>query len=100
MAGYPFSAVHLIFRFFTGFCGAAFLSVAGGTVTDLFENDEVGVPMVFNSAAREQPDILLSYISTLTMGLFCLLALLGPVLVRSSSGDMLHTVDLMSVTPF
>lgn len=38
-------SVHLIFRFFTGFAGSAFLSVAGGTVTDLFKNDKVGTPM-------------------------------------------------------
>ncbi len=46
-------AVHLIFRFLTGFCGAAFLSVAGGTVTDLFENEHVGVPMALYSASRK-----------------------------------------------
>lgn len=34
-------AVHLIFRFVTGFCGSAFLSVAGGSVTDLFRDSEV-----------------------------------------------------------
>jgi len=44
-------AVHLIFRFFTGFAGAAFLSVAGGTVTDLFHNHKVGVPMALYSAS-------------------------------------------------
>lgn len=35
-------AVHLIFRFVCGFAGSAFLSVAGGTVADLFENDKLG----------------------------------------------------------
>lgn len=39
------AAVHLIFRFLTGFVGSAFLSVAGGTVTDLFRNEKVGTPM-------------------------------------------------------
>ncbi|KAI0079678.1 MFS general substrate transporter [Panus rudis PR-1116 ss-1] len=38
-------AVFLIFRFLTGFCGAAFLSVAGGSVSDLFANDKVATPM-------------------------------------------------------
>jgi MFS family permease len=39
----PYSvAVHLIFRFLCGFAGASFLSVAGGTVADLFENDKLG----------------------------------------------------------
>jgi MFS family permease len=32
----------LIFRFLCGFAGSAFLSVAGGTVADLFENDKLG----------------------------------------------------------
>ncbi|EEB94548.1 hypothetical protein MPER_06621, partial [Moniliophthora perniciosa FA553] len=35
-------AVFLIFRFITGFCGSTFLSVAGGSVSDLFANNEVG----------------------------------------------------------
>lgn len=34
-------AVYLIFRFLSGFVGATFLSVAGGTVSDLFKNEEV-----------------------------------------------------------
>lgn len=33
--------VYLVFRFFTGFCGSAFLSVAGGSVSDLFTNAHV-----------------------------------------------------------
>lgn len=37
--------VFLIFRFVTGFCGAAFLSVAGGSVSDMFPNAMVGTPM-------------------------------------------------------
>ena len=35
-------AVHLIFRFFTGFVGSAFLTVSGGVVTDTFRNEKVG----------------------------------------------------------
>jgi MFS family permease len=35
------SAVYFIFRFITGFCGSAFLSVAGGSVSDLFSNETV-----------------------------------------------------------
>jgi MFS family permease len=35
-------AVHLIFRFVTGFAGSAFLAVAGGTVADLFETHKLG----------------------------------------------------------
>lgn len=41
----PNIVVYLIFRFLTGFSGAAFLSVAGGSVADLFANDKVASPM-------------------------------------------------------
>lgn len=41
------TAVHLIFRFITGFAGSAFLSISGGTVSDMFINSEVGPPMAF-----------------------------------------------------
>ncbi|TFK35007.1 major facilitator superfamily domain-containing protein, partial [Crucibulum laeve] len=41
----PNIAVHLIFRFVTGFCGSAFLSVAGGSVSDLFSDHAVANPM-------------------------------------------------------
>lgn len=37
----PNISVYLVFRFFTGFCSSAFLSVAGGSVSDLFENQHV-----------------------------------------------------------
>ncbi|KIJ49144.1 hypothetical protein M422DRAFT_28127 [Sphaerobolus stellatus SS14] len=37
--------VYLIFRFFTGMAGAAFLSVAGGSVSDLFDNQTVALPL-------------------------------------------------------
>lgn len=47
----PNVAVHMIFRFLTGFVGSAFLSVAGGTVTDLFTNDTVGTPMAIYSCS-------------------------------------------------
>lgn len=35
------SAVFLVFRFLTGFFGSTFLSVAGGSVSDLFPKDKV-----------------------------------------------------------
>ncbi|ORY69294.1 major facilitator superfamily domain-containing protein [Leucosporidium creatinivorum] len=35
----------LIGRFFAGSCGAAFLSVAGGSVSDIFAPAEIGAPM-------------------------------------------------------
>ncbi|CDO74082.1 hypothetical protein BN946_scf185043.g132 [Trametes cinnabarina] len=41
----PHIAVFLVFRFITGLCGAAFLSVAGGSVSDLFDNAHVATPM-------------------------------------------------------
>ncbi|KAK7696651.1 hypothetical protein QCA50_001309 [Cerrena zonata] len=41
----PHIAVFLTFRFLTGFSGAAFLSVAGGSVSDLFTNEKLANPM-------------------------------------------------------
>lgn len=41
----------IIARFFQGFSGSAFLSVAGGTVGDLFHVDHMQAPMAFFSAA-------------------------------------------------
>lgn len=38
-------AVHLVFRFLQGFCGSAFLSIGGATITSLFTNETVAVPM-------------------------------------------------------
>ncbi|TDL14038.1 MFS transporter [Rickenella mellea] len=39
------SVVYLIFRFLCGFSGSAFLSVAGGSVSDMFSNATVANPM-------------------------------------------------------
>ncbi|KAI0301206.1 MFS general substrate transporter [Multifurca ochricompacta] len=41
----PNIAIFLLFRFVTGLCGAAFLSVAGGSISDMFSNAKVGTPM-------------------------------------------------------
>ncbi|KZP20629.1 MFS general substrate transporter [Athelia psychrophila] len=41
----PDIAVFLVFRFVTGLCGSAFLSVAGGSVSDMFPNTSVANPM-------------------------------------------------------
>ncbi|KAI0630260.1 MFS general substrate transporter [Trametes polyzona] len=41
----PHIAVYLVFRFITGLCGSAFLSVAGDSVSDLFDNHHVATPM-------------------------------------------------------
>ena len=44
-----FLATYLVFRFITGLCGAAFLSVAGGSVSDLFDNQHVARCVVSRS---------------------------------------------------
>ncbi|EMD41088.1 hypothetical protein CERSUDRAFT_111661 [Gelatoporia subvermispora B] len=41
----PNIATFLVFRFITGFCASAFLSVAGGSVGDLYTNEKVANPM-------------------------------------------------------
>lgn len=41
----------LIARFFDGLSGSAFLSVAGGTVGDMFTRDKLQAPMMVYSAA-------------------------------------------------
>lgn len=41
----PNIAVYLIFRFLTGFSSSAFLSVAGGSISDLFDNARIATPM-------------------------------------------------------
>ncbi|KAH9020531.1 MFS general substrate transporter [Lactarius deliciosus] len=41
----PNITVYLVFRFLAGYSGAAFLSLAGGSVSDMFPNSEVATPM-------------------------------------------------------
>lgn len=41
----PNTAVYLFFRFVTGFCSSAFLTVIGGTAGDMFSNKQVGDAM-------------------------------------------------------
>ncbi|KAF7115453.1 hypothetical protein CNMCM5793_002411 [Aspergillus hiratsukae] len=41
----------IIARFFNGLAGSAFLSVAGGTVGDLFKRQELAAPMMFYTAS-------------------------------------------------
>ncbi|TFK24141.1 MFS general substrate transporter [Coprinopsis marcescibilis] len=41
----PNIAVYLIFRFFTGFVSSSFLTVAGGSVSDLYSDITVATPM-------------------------------------------------------
>ncbi|KAI5255249.1 MFS general substrate transporter [Aureobasidium subglaciale] len=44
-------ATMLVARFFDGLAGSAFLSVAGGTVGDLFPKTQLSLPMAFYTAA-------------------------------------------------
>ncbi|CUS10762.1 unnamed protein product [Tuber aestivum] len=44
-------AMLLVFRFLNGMAGSAFLSVAGGTMGDLFNKAEVGAPMTLYTAS-------------------------------------------------
>lgn len=41
----------IIGRFFSGLAGSAFLSVAGGTVGDLFARHELAAPMMVYTAS-------------------------------------------------
>jgi len=41
----------LISRFFDGLAGSAFLSVAGGTVGDMFVKSELSLPMMVYTAS-------------------------------------------------
>ena len=46
----------LVARFFDGVAGSAFLSVAGGTVADMFERAELGAPMmIFTVSSSIRP---------------------------------------------
>ena len=41
----------LVFRFLDGFSGSAFLSVAGGTVGDMFSREQLQAPMMIYTAS-------------------------------------------------
>jgi MFS family permease len=41
----------LVSRFFNGLSGSAFLSVAGGTVGDMFDRHELAFPMMLYTAS-------------------------------------------------
>jgi MFS family permease len=47
----PNIAAMLIFRFFDGLAGSAFLSVAGGTVGDMFTREKLSAPMMIYTAS-------------------------------------------------
>jgi MFS family permease len=47
----PNMATMLVARFFDGLSGSAFLSVAGGTVGDMFARHELSLPMMAYTAS-------------------------------------------------
>lgn len=47
----PHISVLLLFRFLGGVTGSAFLSVAGGTVGDMFSGHQLGTPMMLYTAS-------------------------------------------------
>ena len=49
----PNMATIIVTRFFDGFFGSAFLSVAGGTIGDVFAKEDLSLPMVCVPLARE-----------------------------------------------
>lgn len=68
-------ATFLIFRFITGFCGSAFLSVAGGSVSDLFSDATVTRYGSITNAKSGR-----SFSETSPMALYTVSPFLGPVL--------------------
>lgn len=53
------SVVGVMFgRFLSGFCGSSFLSVAGGTISDIFDKHTITVPMsIYTTAAMLGPSL-------------------------------------------
>ncbi|KAJ3891372.1 major facilitator superfamily domain-containing protein [Lentinula edodes] len=92
----PDIAVHLVFRFLTGLCGSSFLSVSGGSVSDMFENKEVANPFIGpNTNWRWTYRVLIIWSFIQTVALFALVPeTYVPVLrkwkaakLRRSTGD-------------
>ncbi len=76
-------AVHLIFRFFTGFAGSAFMSVAGGSIADLFHKDEVSTSVSAPHFQFTRSNILNRPVAIYTASPF-----IGPVLGPLISGSV------------
>ena len=74
-------AVYTIFRFLTGFSSSAFLSVAGGSVSDLFDNDKVSTYASFHSCFSSMPDVMHSPLAVYTVSPF-----IGPAVGPLISG--------------
>ena len=73
----PDISVYLIFRFFTGFCSAAFLSVAGGSVSDLFDNTRIATSVLLAHRGHDLPCLPLS---SRPMAVYTASPFVGPVL--------------------
>lgn len=88
----PHIALHLAFRFLTGFVGSGFLSVSGGAITDIFHNTRVATPMMIFSTApflgpvlgpllsgfinQQQPDWRWTYYVVIMWAFVCMVLLL------------------------
>jgi MFS family permease len=76
---FTFAAVFLVFRFVTGFCGAAFLSVSGGSVSDMFPNATVGTCVFSSNFFLDQADIEIDNSPLVSpMAVYTVSAFLGP----------------------
>lgn len=78
-----FTGVFLAFRFITGFCGSAFLSVAGGSISDLFSNATVATSvdhhfLAVHSDTYNRP-----------MAIYAISPLIGPAVAPFISGFVL-----------
>lgn len=71
------SATHLVMRFLCGFAGSAFMSVAGGSVGDLFDDHEISLYMQFFLPLR-LGYILIKITITRPMAVYTLSPFLGP----------------------
>lgn len=74
--------VYLVFRFITGFCGSTFLSVAGGSVSDLFDNKTVA-KSVFSTDNLCNSTLIISHSP---MAVYTISPFIGPVVGPLLSG--------------
>ena len=99
----PSLAVLIFFRFVTGLCGAAFLSVTGGTISDLFTSSEIGKWVTFSSNRWlqtgpwwQEADFLVFLFSSSPMAIYSMAPFLGPVLGPLAAG-FINQVSRFSV---
>lgn len=86
--------MYLVFRFLTGFCSAAFLSVAGGSVADLFDNTQIGLYVALPQLSRENAHVL--FFSS-PMAFYTISPFIGPVLGPLISGFINQVRDWILV---